>query len=559
MRNMDLFQDYENAKLLDVAAYREKHSGSTYRYADLGKQEIDGIPLCVTKNAAGELEVTFTPDTHLLAIGATRSGKTTGYIIPTLHVLLSKKNKPGMVISDPKDELYRQYAGKFAAAGYRVLHLDFIDTRHSDCWNPLTQIYRLYQEYLHVEDSVQLVQTENGPRNAICGTVYESQTALDNELRERRNMLFDRVETLITGLAGIVLPTRNTHDPFWEDSARDLLCALLFGLLEDSESGHVTEDNFSFGTVLAAFDDFCGKNGENGSFFERRDRETSKAYRLASRCVLQQATNTRFCIQSCFAANMNRFRDSAVRRILCTNTFAIQDLDGDRPTVIFLTYKDEEGLYYRVISMFLHNLYTGLIAISRKKAEKRLSRPFYFLLDEFGNLPPFPDFDKVISACGGRNIWFLLVLQSYAQLCAVYGKDTAEIIKDNLNTHIFFGTNNPATKREFSEECGKKTVISPISALNGEGERIGRYVMDTVALVPVSALTAFEPGECIVTQIGSDVLRSKIVRSYTHAAFAPTPVRAPVSNGVRFSDPKYSYMPDEGKKKKKKLSEELFN
>ena len=55
----------------------------------------------------------------------------------------------------------------------------------------------------------------------------------------------------------------------------------------------------------------------------------------------------------------------------------------------------------------------------------------------------------------------MLILQSYAQLYNIYGKETAEIIKDNLNAHIFFGTNNPETKREFSEECGKKTIISP--------------------------------------------------------------------------------------------------
>ena len=136
----------------------------------------------------------------------------------------------------------------------------------------------------------------------------------------------------------------------------------------------------------------------------------------------------------------------------------------------------------------------------------------------------------------------MLVLQSYAQLSHTYGSEIAETIKDNLNTHIFFGTNNPQTKREFSEECGKKTVLSPTAALSGSGEAIERYDKDTVALVPVSRLTHIAPGECIVTQMREDVLWSRIERSYTCPEFADdgaVPARRQLS--MRFSDEKYRY------------------
>jgi type IV secretion system protein VirD4 len=219
------------------------------------------------------------------------------------------------------------------------------------------------------------------------------------------------------------------------------------------------------------------------------------------------------------------------------------ELDDGAPTVIFVCYKDEESLHYEVISMFLTNLYTELIAVARKKGT-RLRRPFYFLLDEFGNLPKFNDFDKVISACAGRNIWFLLILQSYAQLYHTYGKETAEIIKDNLNAHIFFGTNNPETKREFSEECGKKTIISPTSALNGSGEVIERFEKDTVSLVPVSALDRLGIGDCIVTQMRQDVLWSRFERSYTCPEFTGEECDpACRSVQVAFADARYTYRP----------------
>ncbi len=546
MKNIELFKDYENAKLVTAEAFVDAHRETTVKYSDLSSRNIDGIPICIRRDDEGELEVTFTPDTHLLAIGATRSGKTTGYVIPTLNVLLNKKNRPSMVISDPKQELYRANAHKFAQRGYRVLLLDFTNYTHSDCWNPLTKYYRAYRKYLQVEDHVELVETAQGLCHRFQGVIYRDQQELSRVLSEQKERYLDEAEKGITAICRAVIPSINQKDPFWEDSSRDLLKAILYGMLEDSVTGAITEDSFSFDTVLRIVDGFTDSDSNyDGGYFTKRNIVTSKAHQLARKCIIEQASSTRRCISSCFSAVMSKFRDTAVRRITCTNTFEMQELDGDVPTVIFVFYKDEESLHYEMISMFLTNLYTELIALARKKGTS-LSRPFYFLLDEFGNLPKFNDFDKVISACGGRNVWFLLILQSYAQLNNVYGKETADIIKDNLNTHLFFGTNNPETKREFSEECGKKTVISPTSALNGSGEVIERFEKDTVALVPVSTLTKLSVGECIVTQMREDVLWSHFERSYTCPEFSgSTEGPEKRKNVVRFMDSKYTYRPVE--------------
>ena len=543
MRKIDIFRDYENAKLSTVNEFAQAHAEDTFAFSDLGKYEVEGIPICVVRDETGELKVTFIRDTHLLAIGATRSGKTTGYVIPTLNVLLNKKNKPSIVISDPKHELYVQNAKKFEDKGYRVLMLDFTDYKHSDCWNPLTKYFRFYQKYLKVEEQVELVQTDNGLKKEFQGVIYDDEEKLARAIAEVKAAFFDEVEKGISGISAKVVPNTNDKDPFWDDSARDLLKAIFYAMLEDSKDGSITEDNFSFNTVLKIFDSFTDSEVDyDGGYFRNRDILTSKAHQLARKCIIEQAINTRRCISSEFATKLNKFRDTAVRRITSTNTFEMDSLDDGKPTVIFVSYKDEESLHYEIISLFLSNLYTELIAVARKKGSK-LKRPFYFLLDEFGNLPKFSDFDKVISACAGRNIWFLLILQSYAQLYNIYGKETAEIIKDNLNTHVFFGTNNPETKREFSEECGKKTIISPTSALNGSGETIERYDKDTVALVPISALTKLAPGECIVTQMRDDVLWSRFERSYTCPEFKSDETRPEDrNNGLCFSDAKYTYV-----------------
>lgn len=546
MRKFDTFEDYENAHLETVDQLMADDSESTVAFDELGDRMVDGIPIGFKRDKTGKLRARFIPDTHLLAIGATRSGKTTGFVIPTINIMLKKKNKPSMIISDPKGELYCSTEKKFEEQGYRVIFIDFTDYRHSDCWNPMTKIYRLYQQYLTVEDEVKAVRTLKGTRYSFRNVLYDDMDKLQMAIAEIKEGLFDTVEKNISTLTMSIIPTLNTRDPYWENAARDLLAAIMFGMLEDSdpsvEQGRITEETFSFNTVLRIFDTFTDSHSPyDGGYFSHRDKENSKAYRLADKCVVEQAEKTRNCIVGSFATKINIFRDTAIRNITCTNTFEAEDLDGEQPVVIFLSYKDEEPLHYDIISMFLSNLYTELIGISRKK-HKPLSRPFYFLLDEFGNLPKFNCFEKTISACGGRNIWFLIILQSYAQLYQVYGKETAEIIKDNLNAHIFFGTNNSQTKNDFSEECGKKTVLSPMSALNGNGEYIDQFVKETIPLVPVSKLNVIAPGECYVTRMRAEPCLSYMQRSYECPEFdgeqADPEDRIPP---VVFADPKYVY------------------
>ena len=212
MKNIDLFKDYENSRLVTAEEYSERCKDRTVPFKSIGDREIEGIPICVRRDCSGELQVTFIEDTHLLAIGATRSGKTTGYVIPTLNVLLNKKNKPSLVISDPKQELYRSSAGKFIDNGYKVLMLDFTNYTHSDGWNPLTKYYRLYQNYLNVENNVQIVKTKNGLRNKFCDRIYEDQAELDSAVKEVRESYLDEVEKGISAFCAMVISCTNTKE-----------------------------------------------------------------------------------------------------------------------------------------------------------------------------------------------------------------------------------------------------------------------------------------------------------------------------------------------------------
>lgn len=549
-----LLQGYEDMKLI---RYDELDTGSdcSVAFDDLPSWEGGGV-LKACRYVDGKLIQHYScNENHVGVIAATRLGKTTSYVVPTIVSFARRKVKRSMVISDPKGELYRTTSETLRREGYRVLLLNFRDYLHSECWNPLTPIFRKYQDCMHVYDRVELVVEEDGePHNKFQGKIYDDQRELDRDIERFKGILEEEVGNDIDTLASMLITTDKTTDPYWEDSARDVLKAFLWAMLEDSDPEAVantsrnliTEETYSFGTILSilgTFSDGSGSNYDDDGYF--RDRgEKSRAYLLAKNNFLENAPGTRKCILSTFNSKIAVFRESAMRLITSCNSFDMHEIAEGGPIAVFINYKDEVKAHYQMISLFVQDAYRLLIQTVNLRPKGKLGVPFYFILDEFGNFPALRDFDTTISACAGRNIFFILIIQSYAQLNNVYGPDTAEIIRDNLNMHVFFGSNNPKTLEEFSRECGEYTRISPLSALNGTGSEIEDYRLDTISLVPKSMLSYFQPGECIVTEANCGyVLFSRLERYFLCREFEDLPI-ADENNyhcSVDKFDPKYVY------------------
>lgn len=511
-----LLDGYENRKLVD---YREIDKLKTLvSYDDLPKTATAGV-LKLNMYVDGKLMQKYSDnENHVCVIAATRLGKTTSYVIPTILSFARQARKRSMIISDPKGEVYAITAETLRKEGYNVKLLNFRDYEHSECWNPLTPIFRKYRKAVEIQNEVTVAKTDKGYRNAFQGKTYEDMKELDNAVKRVRAMMIGGVENEINTLAVMIMPTNPAvQDPYWEDSARELFKAFLWAMLEDSDrkENPITEETYSFSTLIqllllmsASKESF----NDNGYFTERDP--ASKAWGYAKNVIIENAGVTRSCIVSEYNSKVSPFRECAMRIITSCDSFKMTDFI-ERPTVLFINYRDEVKVHYQVISMFVQDAYRFLIDYATDKDSGKLDIPFYFILDEFGNFPRITDMEVTISACAGRNIFFILIIQSYAQLDNVYGRDTAEIIRDNLNVKVFLGSNNASTLEAFSQECGKKTRISPLSAINGSKEVIEHFQIETIPNVPVSALARIEPGECYVTEANDEyVLHSKLERYY---------------------------------------------
>ena len=512
---INILNGYDNTKFVHYS--QAAALPNTVAYADLSKKDMSGVlKACWHEN--GKLMQTYTDqENHVGVIAATRLGKTTSYVIPTVMSFAKQPTKRSMVISDPKGEIYRLTADTLREQGYRIILLNFRDYVHSECWNPLTSIYRKYRKAVDIYDEVGVVDTDDGPRNIFRGVVYEIQRELDEAIELAKTMMLEEVGNDIDTIASMFLPTVSTKDPYWEDSARELLKAFLWAMLEDSdrEDNPITEDTYSFSTILSLLNNIHAGKGisfKDEGYFTDRDKN-SRSYQIAKNTVIENGDVTSSCILAVFNTGISMFRDCAMRLVTSCNSFDFSEFVGG-PVAVFIDYRDEVKVHYKIISLFIQDAYRYLIERASNSESGRLDVPFYFVLDEFANMPPLKDFENTISACAGRNIWFILVIQSYAQLNSVYGAAVAEIIRDNLNVHVFFGSNNPATLEAFSHECGQQTRISPLSALNGKGSEIDNYHIETIPLVPKSMLSHFQPGECIITEANSGYVMLSMLERY---------------------------------------------
>lgn len=548
----NILQGYENTRLVH---YTEMESLSNIvAYDDLPNLDVVGV-LKGNHYVDGKLmQLYSTVENHVGVIAATRLGKTTSYVVPTILSFAMQKTKRSMLISDPKGELYRRTAATLRAQGYNVKLLNFRDYLHSECWNPLTPIFRKYRRAVTVADEVRLVETENGPRNEFRGVVYDNQRELDGAVELARAMMMDEVGNDIDTIGAMFMATESLKDPYWDEAARETFKAFLWAMLEDSDKkdNPITEDTYSFSTILSlqlTMRTGKGMSFEDGGYFTERDR-SSRAYQIVKDTLIDNGDTTRACILAVFNTRIAMFRECAMRLITSCNSFEVSELT-DGPTAIFIDYRDELKVHYQIISLFIQDAYRYLIEQANDKEEGKLDVPFYFILDEFGNFPAINDFETTISACAGRNIFFMLIIQSYAQLNNVYGAAVAEIIRDNLNMHVFMGSNNPETLEAFSRECGQKTRISPLSALNGNTEEIDHYQIETIPIVPRSMLAHFDAGECIVTEANSGyVLFTKLERYYLLREMNNLPLSSEKEYkcSVNPFDKRYTYVIKQAKK-----------
>ncbi len=400
-----------------------------------------GIPIYYSKDFK---KVWFDNETpHYVYLGSSGSGKSVTAVIPTVTFLANAKEKRSIFITDPKGEIYHHTSKMLKEKGYNVLTIDFREPQLSNHINILEPIICEYEKYIEYEE-------------------LSNKTEQQEEKLNYKNISlshYAEANRLISSIATMVMQEEIPgKDPFWNNSAKNLLEGLIGFFLEEYKDKKIKRDQITM-TSIRKFQNSTMEE-KNSRFF--KSYIAHKKYGSKSKDslmpILSTSDNTYRSITGVFSEKMAIFDDINVANITSKSDFKL-DILGREPTALFVIVPDEDKVYYTLVTLIVGLLYRELVKLANKEKTKKLPIQMDWLLDEFANCPPLSDIESIVSVSRSRGMRFHFFIQSFAQLDNVYGKEVAQIILDNSGIQ-YLKTNTMSTAEEISKRLGKKTIES---------------------------------------------------------------------------------------------------
>ncbi len=392
-------------------------------------------------------------ENHTLVIGATGSGKTTSVVDPLVYSLA--KARESMVITDPKGEIYKNHSNMLRDRGYKIIVLNFREPQKGNCWNPLTLPYQLYK----------------------AGNT-------------------DKATELVDDVALNIVQDKKAQDPFWEKSASDYFAGVTLGLFEDAKEEEVNLNSISYVTTVG--EEKCPPSNYIKEYFNIKG-ESSTPYIFASNTI-NSPTDTKGGILAVFRQKIRLFASrEQLSEMLSKSDFNMRDI-GKQPTAVFMVIHDEKTTYHALATIFIKQCYETLIDVAQECGGKLPVRT-NFILDEFANMPPLKDVTTMVTAARSRAIRFTFIIQNFAQLNDVYGKEDAETIRSNCGNLIYLLTTELAALEEISKLCGEKK--------SKEKDKTA-----STPLVTVSDLQKMKMNEAIIMRTRLNPFKTKLKPSY---------------------------------------------
>lgn len=413
---------------------------------------------------AGGRPLVFDGPEHVLLHAPTRTGKGVGVVIPNLLTW------PGsVVVLDVKQENWTATAGYRARCGQTVWRFDPLDPEGRTArYNPLGHINR---------------------RNPV--------ETLD-ELQKIAVMLF---------------PAPEQTDPFWNEAARTGFIGV---------GAYVAETPDLPFTLGEIFRQLTGGDPRRRfpSLIEARaasDRPLS-AYCVAALLDFTTASENTFAsIKQTITARMGLWLNPRVDAATASSDMDLKSLRS-RPTSIYLGVSpDNVSRCAPLYSLFFQQL----VDLNTRRLPDRRTEPLdvLVLLDEFARLGHAGVLARAFAYVAGYGLRLLPVLQSPAQLRAIYGPDVAEEILSNCAVEIAFAPKELKTARDLSERLGAYTYAAlsrsrPV--LLGAGRRSVTLSDQRRPLMLPQELMQMSPDALIVLKAGLPPILGRKLRFFRH-------------------------------------------
>lgn len=494
-----------------------------------------------------------------LIIGTTRSGKSQTDIIPQLDFWLRLKNKkerPSIIVSDPKGELFNATCSIAKDQGYDIKVLNLSNLNESSGYNPLCNILEefnklvvdfdeyVYSEvkmfpkeikakglvdvYAHISreylNSIETVSYHESfedyilnkhnidiyelDKKTIGKYVMEYKENIDNESNEDKSNIQKEIDLVVNNLVPI-----EGKDPFWELSGQNLLSSFIYYVLEESFI-KMDMNKFNLYNVIAQMKLLLNEDEEGN--YEYKDIISKLPIDNYARMTFPNASGKTLesIITTCLS-KLKIFNLLGLGKLTTVNDFNFKEIvRGDKPTIIYLITPDYDPSLNKLVSLFIDQIY--LVAV--KYADSiggKLKRKIQFELDEFANIPKIENITNKLTVCLGRGIQFSIAVQETVQIEEKYGKEISETIISNMHLKKYILAGKQTSLEFFSKEVGETTQVRPNISYDNRGRVSVSYQEEAQSLITSEELAMNPMGSMIITN-----LRKKPSKMKSRPAFS---------------------------------------
>lgn len=381
----------------------------------------------------------------------TRSGKGVGVVIPNLL-----DYRESAVVLDIKQENFDLTSGWRRSIGHDVfLFNPFAEDRRSHRWNPMT--------YVSSDPSFRVSDVQ--------------------------------------AIAAMLYPDGDDKDKFWTGQARNAFLGFTLYLFEQADAiddapkptlGEILRLASGDGTELKPHIQTLA----NAPFL-------SVQARTAFAGLLSQADVTFASIIGTFREPLNAFLNPVLDAATSGDDFRLDDVRRKRMTIYVGIQPNKLAESRLIVNLF----FSQLINVNTRtlpQNDTSLKHQCLLLMDEFTSIGRVDIIAKAVAYMAGYNLRLLPIIQSMAQLDAVYGKELSRTIITNHALQIIYAPREQQDANDYSEMLGYTTVRRRArTRSHGQGRSVSdNEVLERRALMLPQELKAMGPGKEIVLYEG---------------------------------------------------------
>lgn len=399
-----------------VPIFRQRHKAlhGDARFAtagDLAKKDMfKPDPRGIVVGKMGGKLVRLPGQQFVILAAPTRSGKGVGIVIPNLL-----EYAESMVVLDIKQENFDLTSGWRQSQGNEVyLFNPFAEDRRTHRWNPLTYVSK--DPSFRVSD--------------------------------------------LSSIAAMLYPDGADEQKFWVSQARNAFIAFTMYLFENWDEEQELGFPFStYPTLGAVYRLSSGDGTDLKKFLQGLSTRKflSPNAKTAFANMLSQADETFASIMGTFKEPLNAWINPVLDAATAADDFLLTDVRKKRMTIYLGIQPNKLAESRLIVNLF----FSQLINQNTRELPQNNDELKYqclLLMDEFTSIGKVDIISTAIAYMAGYNIRLLPIIQSMAQLDAVYGKDVSRTMITNHALQIVYAPREQQDANDYSEMLGYTTI-----------------------------------------------------------------------------------------------------